>query len=158
MHVIVEVERCRMARCALALSEEDLLAANLTLDGLRPVQPPVHGVPDLPVVRGIKLLLRKWRQQQPETVELHWGRNTIEQPVIVIDRDDFAARHITQLRQEVFGQIEFNVEALQPREHVELAACPPTCCMTASGFVLGIQFIKHIRCVVRRLLRLGPPR
>src|SRR5262245_37127735 len=45
----------------------------------------------LAVVSGIELFLGKWRQQQPHAVQLDRGQNIFEEPVIVVDRDDFPA-------------------------------------------------------------------
>src|SRR5262249_14769091 len=78
----------------------------------------------LAVVSGIELLLRKWRYQQPQAVQLHRRQNIFEESVIVVDRDDFSPRDVAQLRpirqedrrwkfrKKCVGNIEFDIEAL----------------------------------------------
>ena len=101
----------------------------------------------LAVIRGIELLLRERRQQHPEPVELHRRQEILEEPVVVVDRHDLAARHVAELgpilqedggrklRQERFGEIELHVEALEPREHASLDLREHL----AAGDVLGVR-------------------
>src|SRR4051794_30222387 len=84
------------------------------------------------IVRWIKLLLGEGRQQHSQSVQLYRRKDIFEQPVIVVDRHDLAPRNIAQLRtvaqedcgrkfrQERVGDVELYIEALQPREHVDL--------------------------------------
>ena len=90
------------------------------------------GLPALAIVGRIKFFLRKRSQQEPQTIELDRRQNVLEKPVVVIDRDNFSARHIAQLRpvaqkdrrrelrNERVGQIEIDIESFQPREHFDL--------------------------------------
>src|SRR5207253_6775235 len=80
----------------------------------------------------IELLLGERRQQQAQTVQLHRRQDVLEQAVVVVDRDDFAAGNVTQLGsaleehrgwklgQEGFGQVEVDVVTLQAGEHLDL--------------------------------------
>ena len=49
------------------------------------------GFASLPVVGGIELLLWKRSNQQSQAVQLNWGKNIFEEPVIVVDGDHFTA-------------------------------------------------------------------
>ena len=67
-----------------------------------------------------------------QAVELHRRQDVLEQSVVVIDRDDFAARNVAQLGpilqknrrrklgQKGFGQVEVHVVPLESREHLDL--------------------------------------
>ena len=50
----------------------------------------------LAVVGRVELLLREGSHQQPQAVELDRREDVLEQPVIVVDRDDLAARDVAQ--------------------------------------------------------------
>ena len=90
------------------------------------------GIHALAVVGGIEFFLREWCEQQPEPVELHGRQDVLEEAVIVVDRNDLTARDVSELgprleidrwrklRQERFGQIEINVESLEPWKHRDL--------------------------------------
>ena len=90
------------------------------------------GVGALAVVRGVEFFLRKRREQEPQAVELHGGEDIFEEPIIVVDRDDFTARDVTELGadlkvdgrwklgQKRIGKVKVDVEALEPREHGDL--------------------------------------
>ena len=81
---------------------------------------------------GLNSSCGKRRQQHPQAVELHRGEDVLEQAVVVVDRDHLAARDIAQFRpvlqeyrrrklgQERIGQIEIDIETLQPGKHVDL--------------------------------------
>jgi hypothetical protein len=86
----------------------------------------------LAIVGGVELLLRERRHEQAEAVELHRGDQVLEQPVEVVDRDHLAPRHVAQLGaalqedcgrklgQERHGQVEVDVEPLEPGKHLDL--------------------------------------
>ena len=92
----------------------------------------------LAVVGGVEFLLRQGREQQPQPVELHGRQDVLEQPVVVVDRDDFAARHVAQLGpvlkehrrrelgQERLGQVEVDVEPLEPG-NISICIAGKTC-------------------------------
>src|SRR5271163_1375104 len=78
-----------------------------------------------PILGRIELLLRERRQQQAQPFQLPWSENSVEQLVVVGQRDQLALRDIAQigaggkvdrrrkLGQEVVRQIEVDVEPLQ---------------------------------------------
>ncbi len=87
---------------------------------------PAVGVIRLAVGGGVELLLRELRHQQAHAFQILGVENAVEELLEVIDRKHLALRDIAEvraggqvdgrwkLRQEVFGQIEIEIEALQP--------------------------------------------
>ena len=90
------------------------------------------GLGALAVVGGVEFFLRERRQQQAQAVELHGREEVFEEAMEIVDRNDFAARDVAQLRtvlqkdgrrefrEEGVGQVEVHVEPLEPRKHEEL--------------------------------------
>ena len=84
------------------------------------------------VVGGVEFFLRERCQQQAQPIELHGRQDVLEEPIIVVDRNDLAARNVSQLRTSLqidgrrelgekgFGQVEFDVVSLQAGEHLDL--------------------------------------
>ncbi len=78
-----------------------------------------------PIFSDVELLLGERSQQQPQTFQLLRIQNAVEQLVKVFDGDQLALRHVAQvgprreingrrkLGQEVFRQIELEVEAIK---------------------------------------------
>lgn len=86
----------------------------------------------LAIFRGIELFLRKRSQQHPKPVKLNRGQDILEQLVVVVNGDDFPARHIPQFRtiiqedrrwkfrQKRVRQVEIHIDPLQPGKHIDL--------------------------------------
>ena len=86
----------------------------------------------LAVIGRIEFLLRQRRQQNLQAVELDRGQDILEQTVKVIDRDNLTARDIAELwtvlqedgrrelGQKSLGQVELDIEPLEPWKHVDL--------------------------------------
>jgi hypothetical protein len=87
------------------------------------------GIDGLAIVRGVELLLRQRHEEEAQAIELDRGEDVLEQPVEVVDGDHLSTRDVTQLRaalrehhgrelgEELLGEIELHVEALEPRKH-----------------------------------------
>ena len=77
------------------------------------------------VFRGIELLLRKGREQEPQALELLGIKDAVEQGEVIVERDHVALRHVAEVRaggeknrrgefrQKVIGQVEIEVEPSQ---------------------------------------------
>ena len=95
-------------------------------------------------------------------IELDGRQNVLKQPVIVVDRHDFAAGDIAQLRavaqkdrgrklgKKRVRQIEVDIEPLQPREHLDLH-------LRKDLAAIGLQRVRQRR-VREQILLAGSPR
>ena len=85
------------------------------------------GLLGLAVGGGVELLLRELRDQQPQAFQVLGVEDALEDLLEVLDGHHLALRHVAQvgprgqedgrreLGQEVLGQVEVEVEALQAR-------------------------------------------
>ena len=108
------------------------LAGGVAVDVAVEAGHPQARVDALAVVGRVELLLREGGQQELQAGELDRGQDVLEERVEVIDRDDLAPRDVAQLGavlqehgrrelgQEGLGQVEFDVEPLEPGEHLDL--------------------------------------
>ena len=85
-----------------------------------------------PIVRRIELFLRKRCEEQPQAIELNRRKNVLEEPVVVVDRNDLSAGDISQFgpvveedrrrkfRKKSVRQVEVDIETFEAREHIDL--------------------------------------
>src|SRR6185437_1938534 len=79
----------------------------------------------LAIVGGIELLLREWRQQQAQALDLAWRQDTVEHLEVVGERDQLALRDVAEVRslhqirrrgkrcQKPLRQVEVYIESAQ---------------------------------------------
>ena len=115
-----------------------VIGVQVKLAGRMPVDVTVEtsdaqaGAGTLAVVGRVEFFLRERREQEVQSVELNGRQDILEESIIVVDRDDLAARDIAELGpaleidrrwklgQEGFGQVEIDVKALEPGKHGDL--------------------------------------